>query len=307
MSSYLSYPHRSAGMDHDRYAWSPIYARPAIRWPSGAGLALSACISLEWFRFDNPKHPVPAQGAPTKEYPDYREWTLRDYGLRVGVFRLIEVLRSHGITPTVAINAEVCRRFPALIEGLGDCEIVGHGETASLPAHPGLSEAEERDGIRRSLETVRNATGQPVRGWLSPSQIETPRTLDLLAAEGIEYTLDWVNDDVPYEMRTTSGPLCAVPGPWELSDINAVWTLHHTSQEFGQQIVDGIALLAAEAAEVGGRTLTIGLRPWIMGQAHRIGDLDDALRRALAGVSVWAATAGEIVDAFRSSGTASHA
>lgn len=301
MSSYLTYPHRSVGMDHDRYDWSPIHSRPAVWWPGGAGLALSICISLEWFRFDNPKHPTAAQGAPSKEYPDYREWTLRDYGLRVGVFRLLEVLRSHGITPTVAVNAEICSRFPELVERLADCEIVGHGETASLPAHPGLTEAEERETIRRSLEALRVATDQPVRGWLSPSQIETPNTLDILSAEGVDYTLDWVNDDLPYELRTTSGTVCAVPGPWELSDINAIWTLHHTSHEFGRQIVDSVAFLTAEAATAGGRALTVGVRPWIMGQAHRIGDLDDALGRALSHTGVWTATAGEIVDAFRAS------
>lgn len=299
MSEYLKYERRGRGMDHGRYDWAPLPERNPVAWPHGGDLALVACVILEWFRFDRPASPVAVQGAPTKEYPDYREWTLRDYGLRVGVFRLMEVLRSHGIKPTVAVNAEVCRRFPELIDALGECELVAHGETASLPLHPGMSVDEERETIRRSLDTIRAATGRDVRGWMSPSLIETPRTLDILAVESIEYVMDWVNDDVPYHLRTSTRPLVSVPGPWELNDVNTIWTLKHPSHEFGRQVVDTARYLLTEAKKQGGgRVLTLGLRPWIVGQAHRIGDIEDALQAVMGMDGVVNLLAGDVADAL---------
>lgn len=296
MNTYLEYPMRRLGMDHELYEWEPLPNRAPAAWSSGGTVALAVVIDLEFFRLDRPVTPVQPHSAPTKEYPDYREWTVRDFGTHVGIYRILELLRDVGVRPTAAVNSEILTRYPAIVDALAETEVVGHGTTASLPLHPGLSLDEERELIRAALATVRGATGQVVRGWLSPSMFATENTLRILAEEGVDHVLDFVNDDYPLDV---AHGLVAVPGPWELSDVNVIATMNHSSEEFAREILDAATFLSRESQAGGARVITVGVRPWLMGQAHRAGDLRDALTAALALPGVRPATVGEIADAYR--------
>lgn len=300
MNDYLTYPYRRPGMDHDRYDWSILDERPRVEWPGGAHLALWVLVSLEHFRFDADAKPFRAFGAPTKEYPDYREWTQKDYGNRVGVFRVTDVLERYGIRATAPVNAEICERYPFLLEEAGRLgwEVIGHGVNASDVIHPAMEEEAERRLIGESLGILRAASGQPVRGWLSPSMSESRRTPDLLAEHGVEYLCDWVNDDLPYPFRAAGSTIHALPCSYELNDVTAIWNLHHPAPDFGRQIVDAFELLYAESRERGGRVMSISLHPWLIGQPHRIVHLDRALARIADREGVWKATGSEILDAF---------
>lgn len=301
MNDYVTYPHRGRGMDHDFYEWSIAGDRPPVQWPGGARVALWPAITLEFFRFDQPETPVEAHGGFNAPHPNYRDFSHRDYGLRVGIFRLLDVLKRHGMPATIPINSEVCRRYPALVEKLNeaDCELVVHGRTASLPLHPGMSEAEEEAEIAEAIETVRAASARPVRGWLSPSIAPTMRTPEIVARHGIDYILDWANDDLPYPFQAGDRSIHALPIAWELNDLNSIWTLHRTSEDFAEHVVEAYRFLDEEAASVkSGRTLCVALRPWIAGQPHRIGDIDRMLAQIAESDGLWAARAGEIVDAF---------
>ena len=297
---YLRYPHRRRGMDHDRYEWSILFRRPRIEWPGGARVALWVVPSLEWFPLDMPAAPFRPTGGMERPYPDYWNYTHRDYGNRVGVFRIMSVLDSFGLRATAAVNAAVCERYPAVIEAgsARGWEFIAHGLHMGRVHHPGLSREEEATLVGDAVATVRRVTGQPVRGWLSPGNSESLHTLDLLAEQGIEYVCDWVNDDLPYPMRVAGGRLVSMPYAHELSDTTIVWQYHHTAAEFAEQIVDQFDLLYGEALKDGGRVLSLSLHPWIIGQPHRIRALEKALGHVMSRAGVWPATGSEILAAF---------
>ncbi len=298
----LDYPLRRYGMDHDRYDWSMLPARKPVAWPQGARVALWVVPALEWFPLDMKGVPFKPPGAMVTAYPDLRHYTLRDYGNRVGIFRIMQALDRHGIRASVAVNAAVAARYPALIR---ECtqrgwELIANGLDMDHLHHAGLPVDDERTLIATTLDILRTASSQPVRGWLSPAKSESAATLDLLGEAGMDYVCDWVNDDMPYAMRTASGPLYAMPHPIDMDDTTILVQNHHTEDDFRDQLCDQFDLLYRESATQGGRVMTISLHPWVIGQPYRIQALEDALAHIMRHRGVWAATGSEILDAWKS-------
>jgi peptidoglycan/xylan/chitin deacetylase (PgdA/CDA1 family) len=298
---YLSYPLRRYGMDHDRYDWSMLPRRKPVIWPQDARIALWVVPALEWFPLNMAGVPFKPPGAMQTAYPDLRHYTLRDYGNRVGIFRIMEALQVHGIAATVAVNAAVAVRYPALLQrcvSLG-WEVMGHGLDMDHLHHGGLDPQEEGRWISQSLEILRKASGQAVRGWLSPAKSESFKTLDLLGQAGLDYVCDWVNDDMPYAMRTDSGPIVAMPHPIDIDDYTILVNNHHTEDDFRDQLIDHFDVLYREARPGQGRIMAISLHPWVIGQPYRIGALQEALSHIMKHRGVWAATGSQILDAWQ--------
>src|SRR4249920_2421822 len=178
---YLKYPKRRYGMDHDRYDWSILSKRKPIQWPGGARIALWVTVSLQWFPLDQQGKPFKPLGSLQTAYPDLRHYTLRDYGNRVGVFRVMKALEKHGIRASAAVNAAVAMRYPSLIERLKEkrWELMGHGLDMDHLHYEGMSG--EQELIAKCVSTFKP------RGWLSPARSESSRTPDLLAEAGVEY------------------------------------------------------------------------------------------------------------------------
>jgi peptidoglycan/xylan/chitin deacetylase (PgdA/CDA1 family) len=300
-ADYLSYPRRQHGMDHDRYDWSILFRRPRVEWPGGARVALWVVPSIEWFPLDMGPSPFRPPGGLERPYPDYWNYTHRDYGNRVGIFRVMQALDRFGIKATAAINAAVCERYPSLVEEVNKrgWECIAHGVHMGRLHHAGLSREDEAELVREAVETVRRIARRRVAGWLSPANSESPHTLDLIAEHGVEYVCDWINDDLPYPIRTRAGRLYAMPYAHEISDATIIWQFHHSAAEFAEQIQDQFDLLYREAGKHGGRVLAISLRPWIIGQPHRIGALESALAYVMRHAGVWPATGSEILAAFK--------
>ncbi|MEM1231905.1 MAG: polysaccharide deacetylase family protein [Pseudomonadota bacterium] len=296
--SYFEYPHRSYGMDHDRYDWSMLSERAPVRWPGGASVAVWINVAVEWFPLNQQGKPFPPPGGMTTAYPDLRHYTLRDYGNRVGLIRVLRALDAFALTPTFAVNAALCERVPALVErlaGRGN-EIIGHGWHMDALLHGELSRAQEADLIGRSLETLRAHTGQPIEGWLSPARSQGSHTPELLAEHGVQYMGEWINDELPYPFRTASGPLVALPLSYELDDQFILHSNLHSETEYADQIIDAADFLLQEArASEAGRLLTINLHPWLVGQPHRIAQLERALAHLADTRGLWCAGAEEIV------------
>jgi peptidoglycan/xylan/chitin deacetylase (PgdA/CDA1 family) len=298
---YLSYPLRRYGMDHDRYDWSMLPRRKPVAWPDGARIALWVVPALEWFPLNMAGQPFKPPGAMQTAYPDLRHYTLRDYGNRVGIFRIMQALGRHAIPATVAVNAAVALRYPSLIErckALG-WEFIANGLDMDHLHHGGLDPAEEQRWIEQSLEILRRATAAPVRGWLSPAKSESFQTLDLLGQAGIDYVCDWVNDDMPYAMRTAAGPLVAMPHPIDIDDYTILVNNHHTEDDFRDQLIDHFDVLYRESAHEGGRVMAISLHPWVIGQPYRIRALEEALAHIMRHKGVWPATGSQILEAWR--------
>ena len=292
---YLKYPKRRYGMDHDLYEWSVLSKRGPVKWPGGARVALWITVALQWFPLDMKGQPFKPPGALQTAYPDLRHYTLRDYGNRVGIFRVMKALERHGIRGSAAVNGAVASRYPGLIH---ECknrgwEIVAHGLDMDHLHYEGM--ADEKSLIERALRHL-----PPVRGWLSPAKSESHRTLDLLAETGIEYVCDWVNDDMPYRMKN----LYSMPHSSDIDDYVILVNNHHGEDEFRDQLIDQFDLLHEESQNQGGRIMSISLHPWVIGQPYRIGALESALAHIMRHPGVWPATGAEILDAWKAQRTA---
>ena len=299
--SYLEYAHRGRGMDHDRYDFSMLKGRPPVFWPGGAKLALWVNVAVQFFPLNQRGKPFAPPGGMSTPYPDLRHFTLRDYGNRVGIVRILEALDRYGATPTFSVNAAIVERCPALWERLldrGD-EIVASSWSMDTPHHGDMPEAEEAELVERSLSALRSG-GAEVAGWLGPAGSESGRTPDLLAAQGIRYLADWLNDDMPYPFRTRHGTLTALPLSLELDDQFIIGNNLHSEWEYAQQLQDACDYLLAEAEATGsGRLLAVSVHPWLLGQPHRIAAFESALELIVGRPGVWSAHASQIVESWR--------
>src|SRR5262249_19166751 len=162
---------------------------------------------------------------------------------------IMAVLDRLAIPATAPVNAAVADRYPELIDEVvrRGWEVVAYGLHMGQAHHGGLERLAETAVIETALAALRRATGQAVRGWLSPGGTESPHPLDLLAARGIRYVLDWANDELPYRLRTESGSVHAMPYAHDLSDATVVWQSHHTADEFADAVLDAARVLEAEA------------------------------------------------------------
>ncbi|MDP6574560.1 MAG: polysaccharide deacetylase family protein [Rhodospirillales bacterium] len=298
---YLQYPKRRHGMDHDRYQWSMLHERKPVTWPGGARIALWVVPALEFFPLDQPAKPFKAPGGMVTPYPDLRHYTLRDYGNRVGIFRVMKVLDGLGIRASVAVNAAIVERYPFLIEQVNErgWELIAGGVDMGKLHYGGLAIGEETAQVRHAVTTLRQASGQEVVGWLSPARSESENTLDLIAAEGIQYVCDWNNDDMPYALNTTHGTIYSMPHSHEIDDQTIMLNYHHSEQSFVDQVKDQFDFLYREAAEAGGRIMAITIHPWMSGQPHRIKALESALAYVAGHDGVWSATGAEILASFK--------
>lgn len=284
-------------MENPFYAYSAIVRRPPLRWPGGARVALWVVPNVEHFAFGGFGPMLRPRAAPTPPDPYNTAW--RDYGLRVGIWRLMRILDRHGVRATVALNADVCDYYPDVVEeGLRrGWEFMGHG-TSSSRMLLGLTEDEERTEITRTLERIQQAAGRRPRGWLGVGLEETMQTPALLAEAGVEYVGDWCADDQPFPLQTARGRLTALPYTLELNDIPLFMSQHRTGPQFAATVRDQFDVLYEEGAE-SGRVMAIALHPFLVGQPHRAKYLDEALAYVTRHRQVWLATGSEILDAYR--------
>lgn len=303
-ADYFDYPHRSPGMDHDYYEWSMLADRAPVQWPGDAKLAVWINISLQFFPLNPNNKPFALPGGMTMPYPDLRHYSLRDYGNRVGIYRLFKALSNAGVTASAAINSRLAQRCPQLLQAVLEqgCEILCHGWDMDSPHYGGQDQAEEAALVEKSLRILRELSGQPVLGWLSPDKNESENTPALLAANGIEYFCDWVNDDMPYSFRTANGDLLALPLSTELQDTFIIQNNLHSEVSYTQQVCDAFDFLYQEASQQGGRMLALNIHPWLLGQPHRIGCFEAILAHLKNHSGIWFASPLDIARHFLNQG-----
>lgn len=294
---------RRYGMDHEHHDWSPISTRGVLRWPDDARVALCVVITLEHMAWDPPDDSfftLLAGGSGYKTFPDYARMSHRDYGHRVGIFRVLDVLEKHGIKATVAMDVDTAEGYPYLVQHCLDrgCEIIGHGLSAGQVISSKMPEEEEREYINASVQAITRAIGTAPVGWLGPEYGESARTPGLLAQAGIRYVCDWVNDEQPYPMKENPGEFFALPIMLELDTVHALWDRRMTVEKYAELLRDAFDTLYRDG-EQNGRCLVLNLHPWLIGQPFRIGHLDEALGHMMRRNGVWAATGSEIVDWYR--------
>ncbi len=299
---YFDYPHRSYGMDHDFYDWSMLANRMPVKWPDGNKVALWVNVAMQYFPLNQQGKPFAPVGGMTTAYPDLRHYTLREYGNRVGIFRLLRAFDQYGVKPTFAVQTRLAERYPYLINTLlerGD-EIICHGWHMDAPHYGGQDRNAEAELVAKAVEGLRSITGRAIKGWLSPSKSQSYNTPALLVENGIEYMCDWINDELPYAFRTAAGEITALPLSTELEDRFIMQANLHSEGEYADQIIDAFDFLYREAEETGaGRMLALSIHPWMLGQPHRISKLEQVLKHVTGHTGVWSAGAGDIVSAWK--------
>jgi allantoinase len=287
---------RRPGLDHDLYPFRTGPETPRIAWPGGARMAFTVTLALDAWELAPPpdasRDPrmVSSQGS---YFPDWLSWSQREYGARVGVFRILALLDRFGVAPSVALGSGAIRRYPELVDECArrGAAFMAHGSFATRRITSRMSEAEERDFITESRDAVTRATGAAPRGWCGQDFNESDRTPALLAECGFAYVADWSNDDRPY--RIGPGGLVSLPAHSEWNDLEAMWL---------RQVPPDIwAAGVGEAAEVlhgeGGAAFNLTLHPFVTGQAHRIRYLEAALSLVLGLPGLFATTTDAVADA----------
>jgi allantoinase len=277
--------------NHGRYPYSPITERRPFVWPGGRRLAVYFGLNLEWFAFGEG---LGAELAPGGPQPDVLNYSWRDYGNRVGVFRLAELFGELALPVSLLVNAQMVEHAPQALSAFAKAEIVGHGRTNS-ERQGMLSEAEERALIAETTGVLDRHCGQRPRGWLSPWISQSPCTPDLLQEAGYTYLLDWCHDDQPVWMKTRAGRILSVPYPQELNDIPQIVARKREGAEFAEMIIDTFEVMRRESDR---RPLVMGiaLHSYIVGWPHRFKHLARALRHlaSKADDRVWLTTSGAI-------------
>lgn len=282
-------------MDNELYPFSPITERPPITWPGGARVAFYLGLNIEHYQVDKPSTSIFSGTAGL--VPDPLNYGWRDYGPRVGFWRLLEILDRHGVPASVLLNSDVCSRYPQIIKaGLErDWAWLAHGRDNST-FQAGMTRDEERAYLTDVVETIQTATGRRPRGWLGPALTETFETPGLLAELGLTYTLDWCSDDQPFELAVPG--MFSVPYAIELNDVTMFVTNGFTGPEFLEAVRDQLDQLYADSAE-SGRVMALPVHPFISNQPFRNKYLDRALEYITTHDGVWVTTSDEIVEAYR--------
>ena len=299
---YVQYPIRRRAMDHDRYPYRILPRTKAVTWPGGARVALWVAVHVGHFPMDMPLKPFIAPGGMERPYPSFWDFTQRDYGNRIGIYRMMRAMEARGVKGTALLSAALAREYPVLMDDIAAAgwEPACAGLDMGHLHHGGVAEAEERAWISDAASLLRGRFGDAVTGWHSPAHSESARTPDLVAGAGFTWTGGWANDDMPYAFATEAGTLTALPLPQDLSDQRMLFQQTMATEDFTAAILAAHAMLDAEARQTGsGRILTLAVTPWLMGQPHRIRAFEAMLDAILAHDGVWSATGAEIAAAWR--------
>lgn len=298
----MSHPDPKSG--HDWFDSDPIAARKPVRWPGDAKLAVGLVVSIEHYEMlQEPGATMPLTlpgGMGRGPYPDFRSYSIREYGNRIGVFRVMEALDRHGLRATAAIDGFTAAHRRPIVDAClrRGWEIAAHGMAVTQVISGKLTEDQERSRIAAAIDAVELAAGRRPAGWHGPEYGESQRTPGLLAELGMKYVLDWPNDELPYAMRTPSGPLVSVPMLVDLDDVFAHWYRKLTMARWQLAVADALDCLLEDGKKQP-RMLVLNLHPWLIGAPWRISYLDAVLADLKRRKGVWCATAGEIAEAWQ--------
>ena len=279
---------------HGRYEHSNILSRPDYTWPGGKRLAFYVALNIEHFAFQAGIGMDPSR----RDSPQTtRNYAWRDYGNRVGNWRLFEILDELKLPASILLNSAVCYEYPDLVQKIkarGD-DVLGHGRT-NAELQRGMWENDERNAIKEVTEVIEKYIGVRPTGWMGPGALESNVTPDLLKEAGYTHLLDWPIDDQPLWMKTRAGPLLAVPYPLEINDAGTLVWRDHTGREFADMIVDQFEEML-EQSEKQTLVFALALHGFIVGQPFRLRPLRQAIKHCVEHKQkdrVWFTRAGEI-------------
>ena len=280
--------------DPGLYDYSPLIERPKITWPDGARVAFWVAPNLEFYELEPVANPL--RNPWPRPVPDVLNYSHRDYGNRVGTWRMMEVMDRYGVRGSISLNVALCDHHPEIIAACAErnWEFFSHGIYNTRYTY-GMDESQERAMIEDAIETVERHTGERLAGWLSPALTNTERTMDLLAEYGVKYTCDLFHDDQPQPVKVKSGRLISVPYSLEMNDLVVYLFYFGPARHYTEILKRQFDQLYAEGAE-SGQVMCIPLHPFLVGQPHRIGPFAEALEYITGHDQVWLTTGREIAE-----------
>ena len=300
LDDYLTYPNRKRGQGQDRYHWRKIADREKTSLPGGEALAVSIIVPLEYFMLNPSGKPFKHPGAMVTPYPDLRHYTTRDYGNRVGAFRLLKAFADTGVKATFAVNAVLLDRIKPLISAIidGGHEIAAHGfDTDSI--HWGEIESSVEKYYVEKTRTAFDKAGLKPRTWISPARQQSFKTLDHIRAAGFDICLDWEVDTAPLSMNTKHGDVDAFPVLNELDDRFILTTKHQTEAEWLDQILEAAAMMKTEAPRYGAQCFGFTMTPYISGLPFRMWAVREILSALAKDNDIMVAPVSDIVGVFK--------
>jgi allantoinase len=260
---------------HDRYGFSIIDERPDYSWPEGRRLAFYLSTNVEYYAFGTGLGWDPARpDAPQTQ----RNYSWRDYGNRVGLWRLMDICDELNLPVAHNVNSLLYEFQPEVFKRLrarGD-EFIGHGRTNS-ERQRGMWERDEERVIAECTQAIARNEGRAPEGWLGAAASENNTTPDLLHEAGYKYVLDWPCDDQPIWLKTRKGRILSVPYPAELNDNAVIVHRHQRAQDFADMVVDQFDEMLAQSDR---RPLVfaVSVHPNVIGQPFRLKHFREALR-----------------------------
>ena len=290
-------------MNNKLYDYSPSITRPALKLPDGKRVALWVGLNIEHYEIDKPSTSIYPGTAGL--VPDPMNYGWRDYGVRVGVWRVMEALDKVGMRASVLLNSDVCAQYPQIIlEGnkRNWCWVT-HGKNNSMlqasTNFPGATSKESFDKEKQFLEemikTIESSTGHRPKGWLGPALTETFNTPEILASLGLTYLLDWCSDDQPFSLNVKNGKMISVPYSIEVNDITLFLCKNASEQRYCQVLMDQFDRLYRDG-EKSGQVMAIPLHPFLVGEPFRIKYLEKALEHMVQHKDVWLTTSDDIAE-----------
>ena len=287
------------------YAPSSIHKRDPVSWPGGKPLALAFMVCGETYELCPPEGAQQPPNLPggfgRGPYPDLRAWSTREYGNRVGFFRVADELARHNLRATLAVDALTARHKAEVLHRARflNWDVAAHGQAVTQMLSSTMSEDDERCHIGRALKAVGDVTGEQASAWHGAEYGQSARTPALLAMQGVRCLLDFTNDEQPYAVETSSGRLIAVPIAVDLDDVFAHWHRKISMPRWVGMVLDAVEQLAKDGSRAekgGGRCLVVNLHPWLIGQPWRATYLRELLDALMRRDDIWHATPIELAD-----------
>lgn len=288
---------------HNRFKYSGIKQRPVFSWPGGKRLAVYVAVNIEHFPYGvQCGVDLDRQTQPWSQ----RSWLWREYGNRIGEWRLIDLFNELNLPVGVIVNTENYAHCPELIAAHRDRgdELIAHGRS-NAERQIEMSEDTERAMIAEVTALMEKADGRRPQGWLSPYLTPSLVTSDLLSEAGYSYVLDWgICDEQPFWVDTRNQPILSVPYPIELNDQPAIAYRHNSAAEYCDMIVENFDEMLRRSADAP-LVCVISLHSFIMGQPFRLARLRKALQHIMSHKDqVWMTLPGEVAQHYRSLPTA---
>jgi len=265
---------------HGRYNYSSLPNRAQYEWPNGTKLAVYVAMNIEAFSYGEGKG---AAIAPPEQAMSHSIYSWRDYGNRIGFWRLMDMFDDLQIPVQHQINTAIydeCPDIPERIRSRND-EFLGHGYTNS-EEQGGLSEQKEKDLIAKCTATITKHEGKAPTGWMSPWLSNSETTMDLLQEAGYRYVMDWTMDDQPTWIKTRGGKILSMPYPVEANDNRGIVWYRYTSSEFTDMLIDNFDEMLEQTQRDGHPLVCpISLHPFVVGRPYRIRQLRRALEHIL--------------------------